>query len=269
MFSKLLKHELRATSGSMLIIWLGLASFTALSLVFRLIDDILLPKLSLRGFTLAMSIPIAAVAIIVTYVLLICRFYKNIYSDEGYLTLTLPVSRRAIILSKLICSMLWVIGTALLIILALLINWSDSYFFNGILELLEQFAATAGVSPIVFCFELLLLFVSSIAKSILTFYASISIGQLFTKHRIFGSFLGYLCVGLIDRIVSSVHSLLMNVSEMLNGFFLTMFYMGANYGIDTLELHITLLSYAALTLIVSALLGALSEIIMKKAVNLQ
>lgn len=40
---------------------------------------------------------------------LIYRFYKNLFSDEGYLTLTLPVSASMHVTSKVIAGMLWLL----------------------------------------------------------------------------------------------------------------------------------------------------------------
>ena len=59
-------------------------------------------------------------------VLIFIRFFKNFYTDEGYLTFTLPVSRRELYLSKVISSMVIVlaqaalmfVGTVLLVVIA-------------------------------------------------------------------------------------------------------------------------------------------------------
>ena len=51
---------------------------------------------SLSGTFLNLALPV------VTFVLIFIRFYKNFFTDEGYLTFTLPVSRRKLMLSKII-----------------------------------------------------------------------------------------------------------------------------------------------------------------------
>ncbi len=58
---------------------------------------------------------------IVTQILIFIRFYKHFYSDEGYLTFTLPVSRRTLFLSKTLNAMVWSIFHFLLIGAAALI----------------------------------------------------------------------------------------------------------------------------------------------------
>ncbi len=44
---------------------------------------------------------------LVTMILVYVRFYKNFFSDEGYLTFTLPVKRSKLLLSKLLNNLIW------------------------------------------------------------------------------------------------------------------------------------------------------------------
>ena len=43
----------------------------------------------------------------VTPILVFIRFYRNFFTDEGYLTFTLPVSRRTLYLSKTLSALIW------------------------------------------------------------------------------------------------------------------------------------------------------------------
>ena len=58
-----------------------------------------------------------------SYILLICshRFYSHFFSDEGYLTFTLPVKRRTLLLAKLANEMIWQIAQVLLILACVLV----------------------------------------------------------------------------------------------------------------------------------------------------
>lgn len=44
-----------------------------------------------------------------TFLIVVHRFYRNLFTDEGYLTLTLPVTAHQIVLSKAIAGALWLI----------------------------------------------------------------------------------------------------------------------------------------------------------------
>lgn len=65
--------------------------------------------------------PLSLVGVIVAYVLLVFQnFNKNLFGAEGYLTLTLPVKRRKLMVSKLLTTLLWfnVMMLAIFIMLA-------------------------------------------------------------------------------------------------------------------------------------------------------
>ena len=56
-----------------------------------------------------------AVFLVATEVLVFLRFYKHFFSDQGYLTFTLPVSRAKLLLSKTLNAMLWMVFSACVI----------------------------------------------------------------------------------------------------------------------------------------------------------
>ena len=59
--------------------------------------------------------------VIMTVILLFSRFYKNFFTDEGYLTFTLPVKRSSLLNSKLIVSVTTLIITGLVLLFDLLV----------------------------------------------------------------------------------------------------------------------------------------------------
>ena len=60
-------------------------------------------------------------SVFVMEILVYFRFYKHFFSDEGYLTFTLPVSRKNLLLSKTLNAIIWsVIHAVLLVICALI-----------------------------------------------------------------------------------------------------------------------------------------------------
>ncbi len=59
--------------------------------------------------------------ITVTAILVYLRFYKNFYTDEGYLTFTLPVKRTTLFASKVANAFIWQIATFIVIVGALAI----------------------------------------------------------------------------------------------------------------------------------------------------
>ena len=113
MLRKLLKHEFRATARVMGPVYLVLL-VTALgaNLSTRGIMDSSFTILRILGGLLALAFVVAILAVcVVSFLLMLQRFYKNLLGDEGYLMFTLPVSVHQQIWSKLIVSSVWFIAT--------------------------------------------------------------------------------------------------------------------------------------------------------------
>lgn len=125
MLGKLLKHEFRATRRTMLAILLGslAASAVGFGLVILCLHPSLLP--AVEGEVLGVLRTIAYVPltliIIASYIFgfassmivlifILMRYYKNFFSDEGYLTFTLPVTPHELLWSKIISAMVWIFG---------------------------------------------------------------------------------------------------------------------------------------------------------------
>ena len=53
--------------------------------------------------------------------LVFVRFYKNFYTDEGYLTFTLPASRKILLFSKTLNTLIWETAHTVLILICALI----------------------------------------------------------------------------------------------------------------------------------------------------
>ena len=117
MFRKLLKYDMQ----SILKIWWIVAAVTIGASIlggigFRLIMEIstesvdsLFPVILMLGGILFLFISVIALSssFVITEVLIFWRFYKNFFTDEGYLTFTLPVSRKQLFLSKTVNAMVW------------------------------------------------------------------------------------------------------------------------------------------------------------------
>jgi len=117
MFAKLLKHEFKSQAKLFLI--LSLAALIAggvgggmLSLFIHLVETETDSTASILGAVfsmLVMMFMIFAVAayVIAVVIILAVRFYKHHFSDEGYLTFTLPASSHQLLLSSICNILIW------------------------------------------------------------------------------------------------------------------------------------------------------------------
>ena len=115
MLSKLLRHEFRATGRIMLPVYaLLLVSCGGCTLFGRLLGRY--PESTVLSVVQTVFATLFGVTtfgmLLLTLVLMVYRFYKNLMTDEGYLMFTLPVSRSQLIWSKLLVALVWAVVMA-------------------------------------------------------------------------------------------------------------------------------------------------------------
>ena len=125
MLRKLLKYDMQAIQR---LFWVLGGSVMALSLLGGLAlrflitndDDLLIFMSIFAGFFLFLNfMAITAFAVIIE-IMVYYRFYKNLFTDEGYLTFTLPVSRAKLLASKTLNAMIWLWGIGAVIVVCIL-----------------------------------------------------------------------------------------------------------------------------------------------------
>lgn len=224
MLGKLIKQEWRAFWKIPAFVSLFLAIFTVfgvISLNAKIWENDSPIIEALAAFVLLFYYIALIVISFVTILYTAVRFYKNLYTDEGYLMHTLPVTQKSLIISKLIVSYIWTIITGLVImgsIFALLCatfsssgaDISLAELFSKFIEeitspsLLAEFKDIFGIGFYHFLTVILFICIISPIYSILMIYTSISLGQLFKKHKVLGSILSYIGIYTLIQIISSI-----------------------------------------------------------------
>lgn len=104
--------------------------------------------MSIANFIFVVSVLALIATMLVITVLVFLRFYKNLYTDEGYLTFTLPASHKDILLSKTANAVIWSTYQTLLLVVCVflydLICGKVETVWNIILLLLEWGFEAAG-----------------------------------------------------------------------------------------------------------------------------
>ena len=227
MFAKLLKHEFKA-SGRLL----GILSLCAVGssiigsiLLFFLINIIesnadgigaILGALTAGLLWFAIFLALIAYSITVSIVLLY-RFYKHLFSDEGYLTFTLPISTHQLLLSKILHISICAIGAVVVVFV------SGFILVSPLIAMLNKESATDIFSVFgIFADQLGQNFVSSqvfyaIAAAIYSLIlplSSITIGSLWAKkHKILCSIGIYFGLTVAMSIISTIISIIMLFSS--------------------------------------------------------
>lgn len=208
MLVKLIKHELNATGRIFLPLYFIILLLSLVNRVLTTINIFNGPLNILRGFTIAAYALSIVATLVVTFVIMIIRFYKNLMSDEGYLMFTLPVKSSQLISSKLIVSFLWnivsiiVVGISLLIILGTSKNLEA---LRGFIDFaLMGLKAGFGNKYLLLIVEFLIMMIVSLINQVLLIYVSIAIGHLFNGHKVIGSFVSYIAITTIIQVLVTI-----------------------------------------------------------------
>lgn len=203
MLGKLIKYELKATARTLMPLYIALLTFALINRIFMgsgaNMDSDLLGGIPIMLSIFAYGCTMAAVFII-TFFVIVQRFYKNLLGDEGYLMNTLPVPTWMNILSKLAASVIWSIVSGIIAILSIIIM----AFSQDIFAELRNFTIYLPEINYGLALEVILYGLVSMISSTLLLYLSISIGHLFNKRRILGSFGAFIGINMITSAIGSI-----------------------------------------------------------------
>ena len=149
---------------------------------------------------------IIAIAV-VTFVITIQRFSKNLIGDEGYLMFTLPTRPGNLIFSKLFAAAIWQIVSVLVVFLAVGIMLLGSPVLEDIAYGLREawnWLAQIGINNGLVVAELIIAAIAMVCASVLTLYCCIAIGMLANRHRGLLSFAAFIVISVIEQIISSI-----------------------------------------------------------------
>ncbi len=270
MLRKLLKHEFRATGRVMLPMYLVLL-VTALgsNLAGRGMLDGRSDILRIVGVLIVMAFGIAICgALLMSFVLMIQRFYKNLLQDEGYLMFTLPASVHQHVWSKLIVSSVWFIVTVLAIIAASLVVAYQGGFLRELLDFLRYFLeglrklkVSEAFNGTVYLVEFAVLMFLSLAAFSLQFYAALAAGHSRANHKMVWSvawFFGF------QFALQFAGSLLMVYLNQIH------FFGHLNWDLTpTASIHVGLLMAIGCVIVYGAIFYAVTTFFLKKHLNLE
>ncbi len=210
MLGKLLKHEFTAT-------WKVPVALDAVLIVLGIFTAIMVQSIQHVGESFGMTLFMFSffgvfyigiiAANIVTLIYLVIRYYKNLYTSEGYLTFTLPVKTDLLVHSKVITGSVWMFLSYLCTFIALGIagvgfakatNIPFNEIQRGFMELNEVFRVT---DPGFIAVMLLTILITPIA-GVLCMYFSVSVGQLWQNHKVLGAVLCIIALYIFNQFLT-------------------------------------------------------------------
>jgi len=219
MLRKLLRYELKATGRIFLPLFLALLMFAGIT---RFILPPMGPEKWATPAIISMFIYIVIMVgmFVMTFIMTIQRFNKNLLSDEGYLMFTLPVKPWKHIASKLFVSMLWMVASGIVAVISILIitleKGTFTQFTQAFATYYHQALEQLGTSVYLLSFEVILGILVSLASGILIVYASIAIGHLFNEHKILASFGAFIVLSTLSQFFILLISLIPGIAYYTN-----------------------------------------------------
>ena len=228
MLGKLLKYELKATSRVFIPLYIAI-------LVVSIVNGLSLNLeiLNIQGLATIVLMCLFISLFVITIVVTIQRFNKNLLKDEGYLMFTLPVSSKHLVLSKYLTSLIWTFLSFVVAFLSFTIifmiptykYFDFSYFIN---EFNLLFSNMLNLNILGQFLKIILLMIISYTIFIFNVYLALSVGQLpiFNRFRNVSSFIGFLVINLLISYVQNiVDNAFVNIEAIDN----------VNYSIDSIS----------------------------------
>ena len=275
MLTKLLKHEFRATARIMGPLYLVLLA-VALGFNFsaRLMDSgnfvlNMLAALVVMAYVVAITaVFIVAFILVLTLIIQIQRFSKNLLGDEGYIMFTLPASVHQHVWSKLIVSAVWFIATGVVVFLSVFVAAFNVSFLTDLAsvfpKLFQQMTAYYAVNGTVFALELLALMLAACMSFSLQFYAALAAGHSFANHKMALSVAFFFVFQFVVQMAGAIVLVLLDEGP-LHQFLLTLDFQLTGVA----AVHFTMVALLLLTVLYGAIFYIVTTITLKKRLNLE
>lgn len=133
--------------------------------------------------------------------LLCVRFYRNLFTDEGYLSWTLPATPVQQLWAKITSGTIWYLLNVLITALSLVILVTGNNVTEAYSKIAPEMTTVLGISLSRYSLIILVFSLAGSLSSVIMIYVCISIGQLFPGHRILGAILAYFILMVIIQVV--------------------------------------------------------------------
>lgn len=269
MVKKLFKHEYLAWLRVLPVLYIITFGVAAMHRLIQLFENDSVYYNIISGSAIFMYVVMLMVCLAAPTVFSIARFYKNMFTGEGYLTLTLPVKPS----DHLWVKALTVVSFDILSLLACFISFmiiSAGDVFSEVCKaawyLLEAVFEKLGGHFVAYGAEVCLLLLVASFLSCLLYYTCICIGQLFRKNRILAAVGVYFGFYLVTQVFSTVLGIVIVILESAGAFAAVEAFADAH---PYAFLHILLCGSAALYAALATVYFVICHHIIRKKLNLE
>lgn len=197
MLKRLIKYDMRAISKIALPMYLAsgiinILCFVVLYFSFGFAEEIesVFSAIALTGGLYFIGILTIVVMVIVVAFAVALRYYRSIFSDEGYLNMVIPVTRRQFLNSKIISGVIWVIVTAVVTAACVFVSTLlptllyDTSLISDVVEMIKtDIGITDLDAPLIIAKNIIgtVVFVLSIVKDVMLIITAITVSSVYFK----------------------------------------------------------------------------------------
>ncbi|WP_458861777.1 hypothetical protein [Acidaminobacterium chupaoyuni] len=213
MLGKLLKYEFKSTSRTLLPCYGALVIISIFTRLLAVGDNSMIRSDSFAmqiaaGISITLFVALMIAVFVLTFLVIVQRFYKNLFGEEGYLSNTLPVKPWMHITSKSIVALVWSIVSGIVALFAcsvlFLFNGVFTEFLRAFPEFFQRMLQYINLNTVAFFIEIVVLCLIGFILSLWLIYAAISLGQMAHKNRLLCSFAWFLGLNTALEIVVSI-----------------------------------------------------------------
>ena len=159
--------------------------------------------------------------------MMVRRFYVSFFTDEGYLTFTLPMSMDTHLMIKIVSMLIWNVLSGIAVILALLIILGGLEIgYGGIVtEVWSEIGNTLGYyemslsgmmkHPVLTIILMVISILLSYVFEVLLLYFAIALGCMLVKrHRLIASIVCMICINSVTSFFSSIGSTILSFASL-------------------------------------------------------
>lgn len=286
MLKKLLKHEWKGVSKIGLILLIAMVVLTAFGcLSFKTPMWSAMFSAGNEEFHIQVA-DVMSILMLITYYLMIIavsygfmifiaiRFYRTMYTDQGYLAHTLPVTPAQLWFSKIFVSSVWTLIINVVMVISvfavmgtligtmLTASQLDMSIFSDVLwaEILAELKNEMGLDLVHLGISLVALVLASSCTSVIIMFGAVTLGQLSKNNKGIMGFVWYLVISFAQAIITYGVQMVVSVKAAVST---------ANYETVMGKMYSGIFDSTTVTMIIVAIvMYALGVWINKKKINL-
>ncbi len=215
MVKKLFKHEILAYLRVVIPVQIILLGVAVLGRIIQFFETDTTAYDIVNGSSIFAFVVAIMVTLLMTTVFSIVRFYRNLFTGEGYLSFTLPVTPTQHLTVKLLTAALsQIVNIVVAVVAVCIITAGDVlteviragvYLWNTVVTQLADNAFHLWL----YLAEGILMLLAAELASVLFYYLCIAIGQLFKKNRVLASVGVYFGFYIVTQVLSTIVMILL------------------------------------------------------------